>query len=339
MNALARRIIDPRIKLRHIVCFLEVARCKSVVGAADSLNISQPAATKTIQELEQTLESALFDRSRRKLVLTGYGEVFYRFASTSIAALRQGVDAAGGAEQAAFVKVGALPTVSARILPAAVRAFTETNSGVRVRVVTGPNDYLLSLLRTGDADLVIGRMAEPQTMLGLSFEHLYFERVTFVVRPGHPLLSVRHFDLSMIDNYQILTPTSGSVIHPIVERMLWAHGLTQLRNEVETVSDAFGRAYVRQSDAIWIISEGVVDEDVAEGHLALLPVDTSETLGPVGLTTRADTAQSLAAASLMDAVRQTAQALRDGDGHKRRPRPASPPAGIAERRPRAPKRV
>ena len=199
--------------------------------------------------------------------------------------------------------------------------FTADNSGVRVRIVTGPNDYLLSLLRTGDADLVIGRMAEPQAMVGLSFEHLYFERVAFIVRPGHPLLSAKTFDLSMIDSYQILAPTSGSVIHPIVERMLWAHGLTDLRNEVETVSDAFGRAYVRQSDAIWIISEGVVDEDVAEGHLARLPVDTSETLGPVGLTTRADTTQSFAAASLMQSVRETAQSLIDTDGDDERLRP------------------
>ena len=320
---MAGRIIDPRIKLRHIACFLEVTRCKSVVGAADALNISQPAATKTIQELEQILGANLFDRSRRKLFLTGFGEVFYRHASTSIAALRQGIEAAGGTHEAAFVKVGALPTVSARILPEAVRAFTSDNSGVRVRIVTGPNDYLLTLLRTGDVDLVIGRMAEPHTMIGLSFEHLYFERVALIVRPGHPLLSVRDFDLSLIEKYQILMPTSGSVIRPFVERMLWGHGLTALRDEVETVSDAFGRAYVRQSDAIWIISEGVVAEDVAEGQLALLPIDTSDTLGPVGLTTRADTVPTFAASMLMQAVRDMAQALNDREALAERSRPSS----------------
>ncbi|RYE84082.1 MAG: LysR family transcriptional regulator, partial [Hyphomicrobiales bacterium] len=67
---MAQRIIDPRIKLRHIACFLEVARLKSVVRAADALNISQPAASKTIQELEELLGGALFDRSRRNLFLT-----------------------------------------------------------------------------------------------------------------------------------------------------------------------------------------------------------------------------------------------------------------------------
>ena len=88
--------------------------------------------------------------------------------------------------------------------------------------------------------------------------------------------------------------------------MLVGHGIGAVRDEVETVSDAFGRAYVRQSDAIWIISQGVVEDDVARGQLALLPVDTSETLGPVGFTTRADTVHGLAAAALMQAVRDVA---------------------------------
>ena len=305
------RSIDPRIKLRHIACFLEVVRYKSVVNAAEVLHISQPAASKTIQELEQLLGSSLFDRTRRKLALTAFGEVFHRYAATSIAALRQGIDAATGVHETTTVRVGALPTVSARVLPAAVRAFTADNPGIHARVVTGPNDYLLSLLRTGDADLVIGRMADPAVMVGLSFEHLYFERVGFIVRPDHPLLEEKNFTLGMIEPYQVLMPTPDSVIRPFVDRMLVGHGITAVRDEVETVSDAFGRSYVLQSDAIWIISQGVVGDDVKRGQLALLPVDTTETLGPVGFTTRADSAHSLATIALMQAVRDVAHRERE----------------------------
>ena len=307
---MAPRMIDPRIKLRHLVCFLEVARLKSVGNAADLLHISQPAVSKTIQELEQLLGGSLFDRSKRKLFLTPFGEVFNRYASTSLAALRQGIDVARGTHEATTVRVGALPTVSARILPDAVEAFTATGTGVHTRVITGPNDYLLTLLRTGDVDFVIGRMTEPDAMVGLSFEHLYSERVVMAVRPGHPLLAEQPFELPMIETYQTLMPTPNSVIRNLVDRMLLAHGITHLRDEIETVSNAFGRAYVRQTDAIWIISEGVVAVDVAEGQLALLPVDTSETTGPVGLTTRTDMVSTLAADSLMQAVRDVAARIR-----------------------------
>ena len=307
---MAERLIDPRVKLRHLACFVEVARLSSVGKAAESLNISQPAVSKTIQELEGILEGKLFDRSRRGLLLTPFGEAFHRYAATGLAALRQGIDLARGRPEMAMVRVGALPTVSARLLPDAVRAFTASGPGVHTRVITGPNQYLLTLLRTGDVDFVIGRMAEPDTMVGLSFEHLYSERVVMVVRPGHPLLGERSFNLGMIERYQTLMPTPDSVIRRLVERMLIAHGVGDLRDEVETVSNAFGRAYVRKTDAIWIISEGVVAEDLAEGQLALLPVDTSETMGPVGLTMRTDTVSTLAADSFKQAIRDVARGLR-----------------------------
>ncbi|HTN63935.1 MAG TPA: pca operon transcription factor PcaQ [Devosia sp.] len=313
-------MIDPRIKLRHLACFLEVARLKSVGNAAQSLNISQPAASKTIQELEELLGASLFDRSHRSLSLTAYGEVFYRYAGTSLASLRQGIDAAGEARADPIVKVGALPSVSARILPPAVRAFLRDNLGARSRVLTGPNDYLLSLLRTGDVDLVIGRMAEPDEMLGLSFEHLYSEPVVMVVRPGHPLLQVPRFNLALIEDYPTLMPTPDSVIRPLVQKLLLAHGVTNLRDEVETVSTAFGRSFTRLTDAVWIISEGVVAEDIENGWLVELPFATVETLGPVGLTTRTDTAPSLAGLAFIQAVRDAAatqrQDRRELHGHR-----------------------
>lgn len=307
---MARRLLDPRIKLRHIACFLEVARLKSVVAAADALAISQPAASKTIQELEELLGVALFDRSRRSLFLSPFGEVFQRYAAASVTALRQGVDSIAQAQtDAVVVKLGALPTVSAHILPRAVEQFTAQGLRARTRIITGPNQYLLSMLRLGDVDIVIGRMAEPDAMAGFSFEHLYSEKVVLVVRSGHPLLAAAPFNLTMIEGYQTLMPPPGSVIRPIVERLLVSHAVTQLRDEVETVSNAFGRSYTRLTEAVWIISEGVVAEDIAAGQLVPLPVDTAETLGPVGLTTRTDTTLSMPANLLLQSIRDIAAAL------------------------------
>lgn len=305
---MAPRLIDPRVKLRHIACFLEVARLKSVVRAADALNMSQPAATKTIQELEEILGAQLFDRSRRSLFLTPAGENFQRYAESSVSALKQGIDSVRMADRETIVRVGALPTVSARILPPAVMRLAESRKA-RARIVTGPNDYLLSLLRAGEVDLVIGRMAEPGEIAGLSFEHLYSEQVVFAVRAGHPLLKLKRFVLTAIQPYQILMPPPGAVIRPAVERLFTAQGVTHPRDDIETVSNAFGRRYTLTTDAVWIISEGVVIDDVAEGSMALLPVDTSETTGPVGLTMRSGETMGYAAQLLLAAIRQVAAEL------------------------------
>jgi LysR family pca operon transcriptional activator len=307
-------VLNPHIKLRHLVCFLETARLKSVVKAADVLGISQPAASKTILELEEALGVALFDRSRRTLMLTGFGQVVLRYAGASVTALRQGIDSIDQARSLteATVKVGALPTVSVRILPKAVELYMAQHMGSKVRVVTGPTAFLQAQLRLGDLDFVIGRMAEPEAMTGFSFEHLYSETISFTVRPGHPLLTLRPLDFRSIARFQILMPPPGSVIRPTVERFLISQGLGSLPYQIETVSTAFGRSYTRRSDAIWIISEGVTAEDVADGLLARLPVDTHETLGPVGLTTRTDLPLTLAAELLVQTIRRQAQTVQPG---------------------------
>ncbi|ADO44226.1 transcriptional regulator, LysR family (plasmid) [Ketogulonicigenium vulgare Y25] len=307
---MAPRVIDQRIKLRHLTCFWEVARLRSVGKAADFLNISQPAVSKTIKELEDILSQALFDRTRRRLTLSPFGEVFYGYAATSIAALRQGIAAAQHEVQRPILRIGALPTVSAQILPETVKALGAAHPGLRMRILTGPNDYLLGLLRTGDADLMIGRMARPAQMLGLSFEHLYFEQVVMAVRPGHPLLAEQGFEIAMIEPYQLMLPTPDSLIRRLVDQMLMANGVTEPRDEIETISNAFGRAYVMQSDAIWLISEGVVKRDLAAGTLAALPADMVDTMGPVGFTTRTDALPNFEAQLFMQAVRAAAAQLR-----------------------------
>lgn len=301
-------MLDHRIKFRHLQCFLEVARLRSIGKAAGTLSVTQPAVSKTIRELEDALEVRLFERSGRSVTLTGFGDVFLRYAGASVTALRQGVDSVkqARAKGGLTITAGALPTVSTRVMPEAVRLFKSEATGTTVRVVTGENAVLLSQLRVGDLDLVVGRLADPDRMTGLAFEHLYSERVSFVVRPGHPLLAETPFALTRIQGFTVLMPTEGAIIRPQVEHWLIAHGLPTLPDQIETVSMPFGRRYTRNSDAVWIISHGVVEDDIDEGVLAELPVDTSDTRGPVGLTTRADTPPSLPALMLMQAIRDAA---------------------------------
>ena len=301
-------MLDARIKFRHLQTFVEVARQKSVIKAAGLLNISQPAVTKTIRELEEALGVAVFERDGRGIRITRYGEVFLRHAGAALTALRQGLDSVSQERsgEAPPIRVGALPTVSTRIMPQAMDLFLKEETWSRIKIVTGENAVLLEQLRIGDLDLVVGRLASPDKMAGFSFEHLYSEQVVFAVRAGHPLLAGKQSLFSDLSRYTILMPTRGSIIRPFVESFLIANGAGGLPNQIETVSDSFGRAFVRLSDAIWIISAGVVTGDVDDGLLALLPIDTSETKGPVGLTMRTDAIPTLPLSILMQTIREAA---------------------------------
>lgn len=304
-------LLDPRIKLRHLACFVEVTRQGGVARAGAELGMTQPAVSKAIAELEAILGVALFDRSRRALALTGDGEVFLRYATAGLATLRQGTDTLAEARAGTgFVAFGALPTVAAGVVPLALTRFARSSLACRTLVESGPSQYLLALLRTAAIGFVVGRMASPQAMEGLSFEHLYSEELAFVVRPGHPLVGVVPLDLRAMSGYQALLPPRGAIIRPEVDALLLAGGVGRFALEIETVSNSLGRSYALLSDAIWIISRGVVARDLADGELVRLPVDASATLGPVGITTRTGAELSPPAQAMIGAVREAAADLR-----------------------------
>lgn len=297
---------DPNIKLRHLRAFLEVARHKSVGRAAEALHVSQPAVTRTIGELEDLLDAQLFEREGRGIRITPAGQVFLRHAGASVAAIRQGVDAlARGGIAAKPLRIGALPTVSAKIMPDAVVAFLREDPARLPRIVTGDNAVLLDQLRLGELDLVVGRLAAPERMSGLSFEPLYLEQVVFVCRAAHPLARQGAFSLQRLQDFTVLMPQEGSIIRPFVERLLISHGIREFRSRIETVSHSFGRAFTLDHDAVWIISHGVVASDLDDGRMVALPVDTSETRGAVGLTRRVgdpDNAEAEAFARILRTV-------------------------------------
>ncbi|MBB3937767.1 pca operon transcription factor PcaQ [Aureimonas phyllosphaerae] len=306
-------MLSSALRLRHLRTFVAVARQGSVGRAADELAITQPAVSKAIKELEAILGAPLLARERGKPLLSPYGEMFLRHAEASLSALRRGLEAVGDATSpsALPVRIGALPTVSARLLPAAIRRYLAHDLGARPRIVTGPTAYLTAQLREGALDIVIGRMGEPETMTGLVFEHLYSELIVFAVRAGHPLAG-RTLRPETVLPFDVLLPPPGSVIRPTVDRLFAAANLPAPPRVVETVSLAFSRAYILATDAIWLISEGVVLEDLQRGVLDRLTVDTSRTQGPVGITMRAGDTPSPAAAILLQELRNVAADIRRG---------------------------
>ncbi|MGT2466976.1 pca operon transcription factor PcaQ [Mesorhizobium atlanticum] len=300
---------ESRIRFRHLQAFLEVARQGSVARAADFLHVSAPAVTKTLRELEEALGVAVVERDGRGIRVTRLGEIFLGHAGSAISALRRGVDPVrrDGALNRDPIRIGALPTVSARVMPLAMNLFLEEDTGAALKIVTGENAVLLEQLRVGALDLVVGRLAAPEHMTGFFFEHLYSEQVLFVVRAGHPLSESGTDIFARLDDFPVLMPTRESVIRPFVDRLFITNGMTAPATEIETVSDSFGRSFMRQSNAVWIISAGVVANEIASGAFVALPVDTEETKGPVGLTMRTDTAPSPAFTILLQTIREAAR--------------------------------
>jgi LysR family transcriptional regulator, pca operon transcriptional activator len=285
--------MDRRIKIRHLEAFVEIVHRRSLKRAAERLFLTQPAISRTLAELEEIAGAQLLTRGRGGVLLTPQGEFFHGFAQTCLAALERGLKGIEGFEGGASdmkYRIGALPSVAARLLPRLVDEITALAPDALLTITEGPHPHLVRLLKRGELDAVIGRLGEPETMRGLSFTQLYLEVVAIVVRPGHPILADP--ELRRIGDWPVIYPPESAAIRPLVRRLLVNEGLPLPRRRIETVSSDLGRARTRDSDAIWFISAGVVALEIAEGRLVRLPIDTGATKGPVGLMERAGVSET-----------------------------------------------
>lgn len=286
--------MDRRIKFRHLDAFSTIARARSFKLAAEQLNLTQPAISKTLKELEDILGVVVMDRSRSGVALTPQGEVFLQFAEQSTAALRHGLRSIrAGSSAAGQLKVGALPSVASSLLPRVTLAFVKQSPDTRVEIYEGPHSDLTARLRSGALDLVIGRLGKPDTMVGLNFQQLYSEEVVVVCHPQSA--AVGSVDFAGLHRFQVLYPPAESAIRPLIARMLISQGVPLFHNRIETTSSAFGRAVTMADvDTVWIISKGVVADDLVTGRLVQLPIDMAATNGAVGIMSRAEEVPSVA---------------------------------------------
>jgi len=296
-------LISQKLRLRQLRCFVTVARMKSFVAAAESLGLTQPAVSRSIRELEQTLGHELFDRSTRGAELTRRGRDFLDAVESGLLQIWQGTKAVvGQIGTLEVVRIGALPNVCSQFLPNIVAAFKSELPGVRVVISPGINSGLLSGLRLGETDIVIGRLSSSEDMRGLVFEALYDEPLVFVVQQSHPLAN-KAPSIQDVLGYPLLLPPEGTIIRQEVSRFLAGQGSVSLPDLIETTSSDFQRAYISITEGIAVIPRGVVQRELDAGNLVDLGIGHGDLVGPVGLTTNPDVEASEAVAIMLRHVR------------------------------------
>jgi len=295
------------LKLRHLEAFLSVAEAGTISAAARVRNVSQPALSKTVSELEAQLGTELFERTGRRAILTPGGEAFRRHAIAALQSLEAGCRVLSGPSHRDLVKVGVLPTVAGGFFPSVALEFHELRPEARIGVMTGPNRYLIDMLRSGKIDLMIGRMPGSKDMPGLSFEYLYDEPIELVARAGHPALG--RDPVQALSTYPLILPNPGAIIRATVDQYLSAMGLSALRPVFETVALPVALTLLEHSDMLWFISRGVVARELAAGTLGTLNMKADYMSGAVGLTRKFAFGQNTPADLLASLLHQRAEQM------------------------------
>ncbi|HBC81526.1 LysR substrate-binding domain-containing protein [Pseudescherichia vulneris] len=299
-------LFSQRIRLRHLHTFVAVAQQGTLGRAAETLNLSQPALSKTLNELEQLTGTRLFDRGRMGAHLTVVGEQFLTHAVRVLDALNTAGQALSHKEgvNSDVVRVGALPTAALGIMPPAIGEFHRHLPHITLQVATMNNPMLLAGLKTGELDIGIGRMSDPEMMSGLNYELLFLESLKLVVHPRHPLLKDT-VTLSRVMEWPVVVAPQGTAPRQHTEALLAAQGCSLPSGCIETLSASLSRQLTVEYNYVWFVPSGAVKDDLKQEALTALPIPAQGAGEPIGIITRIDAPLSAAAQTLLSAIRKS----------------------------------
>ena len=299
-------LFSQRIRLRHLHTFVAVAQQGTLGRAAETLNLSQPALSKTLNELEQLTGTRLFERGRLGAQLTLVGEQFLTHAVKVLDALNSAGQALNRKEglNNDIVRIGALPTAALGILPTVIGQFHKQQKDITLQVATMNNTMLLAGLKPGEIDIGIGRMSDPELMSGLHYELLFLESLKLVVRPGHPLLQ-ETVTLSRVMEWPVVVSPKGTVPRQNAEALLQSQGCKMPAGCIETLSASLSRQLTVDFDYVWFVPSGAVKDDLRRGVLTALPIATQGAGEPIGILTRVDATLTPGTQTLLSAIRKS----------------------------------
>lgn len=295
------RLLDGRLKIRHLVLVTAIADEGTLVRTAEALHVTQPVVTRALREVEDLLGVPLFERLPRGVTPTPVGQLFIDRARSILAQLRT------AGEEVELMRTGQLGTVivgthlagSNLLLPRAIADLKADHPDVTVVVREATPDMLQQLLLTGDLDLTVGRLTAT-VPVRLQQERLHQEPIRLVARVGHPVHDRERQSLGDLVGYPWIFPVSQTALRAELEAVFFHEGLPLPANRVECTSMLTLRQLLVSSDVIAALPMFIATEDDA---LRLLPTSLSSIRRSVGVTTLKDRAPSAAAGALLNCLR------------------------------------
>ncbi|MEX0276193.1 MAG: LysR substrate-binding domain-containing protein [Ruegeria sp.] len=307
------RIVDralTRLKLRQLRLLVAVGSHGNIQNAARELGISQPAATKMIQDLELDFEVKLFNRTNRGVVPTIFGETLIRHGKlifTQVSNAAQELDDLNEGNSGRVV-VGTLLAASTSLLPAAIEVLLADRPNVAVKITEGTNEVLMPGLLSGEIDMVVGRLPSHRHRDKIRQEKLFEDRIVAVVGKQHPLVDVPDLSFAQTKPFGWILPPLETTLrrqadHFFVGQQQYVPPVT-----IESVSYLANRALLQTRDLIGLMPDEVVSQDIRNGHLSPLDWTVPFGKGPIGISLRADDDLSPAGRAFKVALHRAAEA-------------------------------
>lgn len=303
--------LKTRLRLKHLELFRHVCELQSLRKAADASSMTQPAATKLVQELEDMFGLPLFHRDRRGMRPTEHGEALRRHVQVLMADVANmyadvHLLAAGGT---GLVRLGIIPSLSSALLAASVNELVATHPSARIQMRESSTDELLRDLLANNLDILFGRVLHVASASRLRITEVYTETFEIVCARSHRLARRRAVTWQDLSQEPWVLPATGP-LREMAEDMFTAHGV--LRPVVSIASGSFHqtRHVIASGALLGILPRSLALESQASGDVVLLRTGRGPRFAPISLIARKDIEQPPLVREFERIAVRTAAALR-----------------------------
>lgn len=298
--------------LRDLGYFETIADIGHLGRAADKLNRSQPALTKSIQRLEESLGARLFQRDGRGIKLTEVGELLLirsKQLQLSVSETRREVhDLANGL--IGNVRLGCAASMAEYLLPQLAASLLERAPEVRLSLSIAQDDVLKSSLRSGQLDAIISPLhaEDPQFV---TYPILQDEAVV-VASVDHPIFTAS-YGLADLTRYRWILPSPAVSSRRWVDNVFASHKLAAPVVQIETNTISMLPRLIARTNLLSFLARETLQ--FSQGMNRLREVQLAETTmqRTVAVTVRAEGYLPSAAATLVSMLRENGRQFFSGD--------------------------
>lgn len=264
-------------RLKH---FLTVYELGSIGQAAEKLLLTQPALSKSIRLLEDSLGVRLFDRTTLGVVPTVFGKALALHAKAIEAQVRHAEAQIANLRglAAGQVSVGVGPSIATTLMPLATERLRGRQLDVELVVTEGLVDDLVPALRRGEIDIAVGswpRTPEP----AFTSEVIATDQICVFAHKDHPLVGQRVGRAQLVEHSWVQPPASQRW-RQLFDEQFFESGLPAPKPAVVTNSATYLKALLREQGYLSFVPGLLVPEDCfcpIETDLPQFPVEVSLT--------------------------------------------------------------
>jgi DNA-binding transcriptional LysR family regulator len=201
------------------------------------------------------------------------------------------------------VNIGTVLTPSCGLVPDAVKLLKSRHSQVQLAIAVDTSKVLIERLRSGELDIVVGRILDPSLAAELNFEPLAEEPHHLIVRAGHPWAARNELTLPELAEGQWILPPPG-MMRDRLTALFISHGLREPVDTIETMSLSTIPRLLMDSDRVVPLPEETVRPYLDAGRLIVIPVELGLRLDCYGIVTRRNHHLAPAAEAMLQALRE-----------------------------------